>query len=144
MACRRWLVYSLPAVAGSVPGEGDGGEAAGPGAEATGGASPVRRLRGLRQGPARPRTAPHGAANPHQSAARALGAQPAGAAGDAAAEGRRRRRGGGLALAGRDLLLAPLVLAAAEGARVVRRGAHAGLPAPGRRRQGDYAHGPAR
>jgi hypothetical protein len=46
MACRRgWLVYSLAVVAGAVTGEGDGGEAAGPGAEPAGCPPPVWRLR---------------------------------------------------------------------------------------------------
>jgi hypothetical protein len=116
-------VCSLAVVAGAVPGEGDSGETARSGPEAGGGAPPVRRLRGRRQRPARPRTALDGAADPHQR--HHLGGP--------AAEGCRRRRRRGLAvavaMAGRRLLLASLVLAAAERAGVVRRRAHTGLTA---------------
>jgi hypothetical protein len=134
------LVRSVAVVPSAVPGVGDGGEPAGPGAESAGGAPPVRRRRRRRQRPARPRASLHGAADPHQRAACALGAQPAGAG----RKRRRRRLGGGLALAGRDLRLAPLVLVAAKRAWVIRRGAHAGLPAPGGGRRRRDADGLAR
>ena len=118
MTCRRGCFLLAAACAAS--GHGDAGEPAGSGAK------PVRALpllkllyRGRRrQRSACPVPAPHGdALRQHvYHAPRA-----------AAADGRRRRRGGLLAADGRDrILLALLVEAATERARVVRRGAHAG------------------
>ena len=112
---------------------GGGGEPAGPGVEPLHHSLPVLQL--LRRGGrherlACPVPAPNGDAL-RQPAVRAFSA--AAAAGDELRErarralGRRRRRGDGPADAagGRGLLLALLVEAAAERARVVRRGAHA-------------------
>uniref|UniRef100_A0A8R7QX77 Uncharacterized protein n=1 Tax=Triticum urartu TaxID=4572 RepID=A0A8R7QX77_TRIUA len=127
-ACRR-CSFSLLAVAG----RGHGGEPAGPGAEPARAPPVLQRLLrrgGRRERPACPVPAPHGD-EPRQSAARALRG------------GRRRRRGGrpaAVAAAGGGRLLALLVEAAAEGARVVRRGAHAGgstAPGGGRGRDAD-------
>uniref|UniRef100_A0A8R7UWZ5 Uncharacterized protein n=1 Tax=Triticum urartu TaxID=4572 RepID=A0A8R7UWZ5_TRIUA len=124
----------LLVVAGAVAGHGHGREPARPWAGPAR-APPLKRL--LRRGRRRERSACpvpalHGD-EPHQRAARALGA--------GAADG---RRGAGLAATRRGRLLALLVEAAAEGARVVRRGTHAGPTAlaggrgrGGRRRDAD-------
>jgi len=133
----------LVVVAGAVAGHGHGGEPARARPESAH-APPVLRLlcggRGAnrrRERPARPLAALHGA-DPHQRAAHPPArarAQPAARRARAA----RGRRGGRLVFVSVSGVgrLAFLVEAAAERARVVRRRAHAGPPAPcaaGRRR----------
>jgi len=136
-------------VAGAVAGEGDVGEAAGSGPGAADATAVLRLLRGGggsdggRERAARALAAFHGA-DPHQRAAHPPArAQPAGGRGRARPA--RGRRGARLAVsvpvdavgARRRRLDALLVQAAAERARVVGRRAHAGPPAPRRRRDAD-------
>jgi hypothetical protein len=131
----------LVVVAGAVAGHGHGGEPGRARPEPAHAPPVLRLLRGgrgahrRRERPARPLAALHGA-DPHQRAAH----QPARARAQPAARrarAARGRRGGRLASVSAVGRLAFLVEAAAERARVVRRRAHAGPPAPcaaGRRR----------
>lgn len=138
MSANWGLSVVVVVVAGAVAGHGDGGEAAGAGAE-PGDASPVLRL--LRGGggadgggesPPRPLAALHGA-DPHQ---RAAAHPPRAAKPDGAARGRRAgRRRRGVWRRRRLVVNAPLLLlveAAPERPRVVGRRAHAGAAAHGR------------